>query len=68
MQLRKRRTVEGDNAPTNRPIDDSPDREDLRNFRSQGEGLLEACDKAISRALSGDSRDFIRRSQQEGGQ
>ncbi len=68
MQLRRRRTVDGDKPLTNSPTDDSTGSEGLRDFRSQGEGLLEACDRAISRALSGDSRDFLRRSQQEGGQ
>ena len=68
MQLRKRRRVENNNPVTKSPISESTAGEGLKTFRSQGEGLLDACDKAISRALSGDSRDFLRRSQQEGGQ
>ena len=42
--------------------------EKLRDLRNQGESLINACDRAIARALSGDSQDFITRSEQEGGE
>ena len=68
MEQRTKRSGEGDNQTANRPLNDGISGEGLKTFRSEGESLLEACDRAISRALSGDSRDFLRRSRQEGGQ
>jgi len=37
-------------------------------MRRAGEDLLSAADKAIQRALSGDSEAFLRANRQEGGQ
>ena len=40
----------------------------LESMRRAGEDLLSAADKAIQRALSGDSEAFLRANRQEGGQ
>ncbi len=42
--------------------------ESLESMRRAGEDLLSAADKAIQRALSGDSEAFLRANRQEGGQ
>ena len=68
MRFRKR-TGEQDLNPTQPVTTNIRSRnEKLQARRNQGESLAEACDRAIARALSGDSEDFIQRSQQEGGQ
>ena len=55
MQQRKRRRGDGHNPLANRPFNDGTSGEGLKTLRSEGQSLLEACDRAISRALSGDS-------------
>ena len=68
MRFRKR-TSDQDLNPTEPVTTNVRSRnENLQGMRNQGESLAEACDRAIARALSGDSQDFIQRSQQEGGQ
>jgi hypothetical protein len=68
MRIRNR-TGEQDLNPIQRATTNVRSRnENLQGMRNRGESLAEACDRAIARALSGDSEDFIQRSQQEGGQ
>jgi hypothetical protein len=50
------------------PQDGGADGGSLGSFREAGERFLRAGDRAISRALSGDSESFLRSSRQEGGQ
>ena len=49
---------------------DGPDStgNNLAAARETGERFLRAADRAIERALSGDSESFLRASRQEGGQ
>jgi hypothetical protein len=48
--------------------DGTPDGTNLQERRSEGEGLLNAADDAIRKALSGNSRDFLHHSRQRGGE
>lgn len=44
------------------------DADEIDRLRSESSGLLNTADAAIARALSGNSRDFLRVSRQGGGQ
>lgn len=50
------------------PSPDPPEAGRLDQARQEAEDLLLAGEEAIRRALSGDSREFLRASRQEGGE
>ena len=68
--MRQRERTNESNADGRDSIVENPNSadENLRAFCDESERLMDACDQAIARALSGDSRDFLRQSRQEGGQ
>jgi len=47
---------------------DQPSGEGLSTLRRAGDDLLDAADRAIDKALSGDSKRFLRANRQQGGQ
>ena len=68
MRLRTRIDEESPRSQASVPIDDAAARQHLLGVRNEGQGLFEAVDEAIVDVLSDDSQEFLRRSQQEGGE
>jgi hypothetical protein len=68
MRLKNGTNESKANSTGSAPENIDPADENLRAFRDESERLMDACDQAIAMALSGDSRDFLRQSRQEGGQ
>jgi hypothetical protein len=67
MELSERRpnVFEPGGGPT---VDDAAVNQSREAAREAGERFLRAGDRAIDRALSGDSEAFLRASRQEGGE
>jgi hypothetical protein len=64
MRLRERPTSVADERPQGAGGDDA----EIDALRRAGEEFLAAGDEAIRRALSSDSRAFLRASRQQGGE
>lgn len=64
---RNRRDEDRRNRPDLNP-NLGDDEQQLAEARRKAKALLRAGDEAISRALSGDSREFLKANEQKGGQ
>lgn len=68
MRLRDRRTFDDDLPRNLHASGDSGDDGSDDDLRGAGEAFLAAADEAITRALSGNSEQFLAQNRQMGGQ